>query len=227
MIRLIDINKTYSLRPVLKDINLDLGVGEIFVLFGHNGAGKTTLLKIVSGIMSPTRGRVEGLEKEPICNRIFYLGHNNGLYSELTVLENVRFFQRLFSGGNGDNTIIKKNLSEFGLWQRRNDRVRSLSQGMKRRLALMKTLICDSGFIVLDEPFTGLDLRWKDTIVEKILSLRQRGTTVLITTHLVEEGLRLADRVGFLEEGKLTLIRKRTEIDELQIREMLKGEVCS
>lgn len=225
MLTLKDIGKTYGLRPVLKAINMTVEKAEVFVLFGHNGAGKTTLLKISAGITPPTKGRVIVDDRVTKRGGIFYLGHKNSLYTELTVMENIRFF---LSMRNGTAMVdsIEETLEEFGLWQRRNDPVKALSQGMKRRLALMKGIISGSSLLLLDEPFSGLDLGWKDKVLEKLLKLKDRGTSLLIATHLISEGCQIADRVGLLERGELTLLQDKDQINESMIQERLRNEVC-
>jgi ABC-2 type transport system ATP-binding protein len=220
-----DIGKTYGLRPVLKAINMTVEKAKVFVLFGQNGAGKTTLLKISAGITPPTKGRV--IVDDQVAERggIFYLGHKNSLYTELTVMENIRFFLSM-RNGTAMVDAIEASLEEFSLWQRRNDPVKALSQGMKRRLALMKGIISGSALLLLDEPFSGLDLGWKDKVLEKLLKLKQRGTSLLIATHLISEGCQIADRVGLLERGELTLLQDKDQINESLIQERLRNEIC-
>ena len=225
MLTLKDIGKTYGLRSVLKAINMTVEKAEVFVLFGHNGAGKTTLLKISAGITPPTKGRVIVDDRVTERGGIFYLGHKNSLYTELTVMENIRFFLNM-RNGTAMVDSIEETLEEFGLWQRRNDPVKALSQGMKRRLALMKGIISGSSLLLLDEPFSGLDLGWKDKVLEELLKLKDRGTSLLIATHLISEGCQIADRVGLLERGELTLLQDKDQINESMIQERLRNEVC-
>ncbi|NOX21300.1 MAG: ABC transporter ATP-binding protein [Nitrospirae bacterium] len=225
MLTLIDISKNYGLRPVLRGINLKIDKAEIVVLFGHNGAGKTTLLKISAGITPPTRGRVVVEDQVIKQGGIYYLGHKNSLYSELTVMENIRFFLSMRNGTAMVNSI-EETLEEFGLWQRRNDPVKALSQGMKRRLALMKGIISGASLLMLDEPFSGLDLGWKDRVLNKLMALREKGTSLFIATHLINEGCQIADRVALLERGNLTLFHDKTEVNESLIQERLRNEVC-
>jgi len=225
VLTLIDISKNYGLRPVLRGINLKIDKAEIVVLFGHNGAGKTTLLKISAGITPPTRGRVVVEDQVIKQGGIYYLGHKNSLYSELTVMENIRFFLSMRNGTAMVNSI-EETLEEFGLWQRRNDPVKALSQGMKRRLALMKGIISGASLLMLDEPFSGLDLGWKDRVLNKLMALREKGTSLFIATHLINEGCQIADRVALLERGNLTLFHDKTEVNESLIQERLRNEVC-
>jgi len=225
VLRLLDISKTYSMRPVLRGVELELKDGEAFVLFGHNGAGKSTLLKIAAGLMSPNTGRVEITTESHSRGGIFYIGHRNGLYNELTVMENIRFFQDISRNRNG-KFPLREILLEFGLWQRRNDPVKQLSQGMKRRLSLMKGFISGADILLLDEPFSGLDVRWKEIILERLRGLKKKGVALLMVTHLIKEGLSVADRIGLLENGVLTFQCKKEEITEEEIKEMLRGGVC-
>lgn len=207
------LRKTYGSRPVLSGIDLTLRKGETMVLFGPNGAGKTTLMKILSGIMQPTEGKVSFLGEptsgSALRNKIFYLGHKNAMYNGLTVMENMAFTAQLFSV-HKDGTV-QALLKEHGLWDRRNDVLRELSQGMKRRLAIMRAFLCSAPLLVLDEPFAGLDIRWRRDIALKMLELAKRGKSLLFSTHLVQEGCEIADKVCFLDKGKMMLHKHREE----------------
>ncbi len=215
IIELKGVRKQYHAKPALSGIDMYVRRGDCVTIFGPNGAGKTTLLKIVSGIMSPTEGKVfynDRLYSESdIKKDTFYLGHRTSLYNALTVMENMDFIRRLFSLGRSRE--IEDILRGHGLWERRNDPVNELSQGMKRRLALAKGFIINPELFILDEPFTGLDFRWRSAILSKIKDIKGRGRSVLISTHLVEEGYKLASRVAFLHKGKLLFIKDRDEVD--------------
>lgn len=222
MIKLLNVGKVYHSRPALKCVDLGIEDGTMLTLFGPNGAGKTTLLKILAGIMSPSEGRViyspELSRHGDVRGSISYLGHKNSLYNELTVLENINFVFRLFGRKNGKEAI-EKTLREFGLWERRRDPVRELSQGMKRRLAIAKGFITDSRIFVFDEPFTGLDLRWRDTILSGIRALKAKRKTTIICTHLLEEGYELGNIFAFFHRGSLLFLKRRDEIGLNEIKE--------
>ncbi len=220
IIKLKGISKHYHAKTALKGIDMDIGAGACITVFGPNGAGKTTLLKIISGIMAPTEGKAfynsRSYSESEIKKETFYLGHKTSLYNALTVMENMDFVCRLYSFKQREKSV-ESALKENGLWERRNDPVNDLSQGMKKRLALAKGFITDPKVVILDEPFTGLDIRWRSTILSKIKEIRRRGKSVIVSTHLVEEGCELADHVAFLRKGKLLFINKREEVDTKEI----------
>lgn len=222
LLELKDIRKQYHTKTALRDVNLSIESGSAVTVFGPNGAGKTTLLKIMSGVMSPTEGEVLYRDK-PDSNRslkreTFYLGHKNSLYNGLTVLENLNFFSRLFT--RSQDGLIEGVLREHGLWERRHDPVRELSQGMRRRLALTRGFVTGQGLIMLDEPFVGLDMKWRASVVEKIGGLKRQGKTLVLSTHLVDEGYALADHIVFMQKGRISFIRERDSVSLEEIREL-------
>jgi heme ABC exporter ATP-binding subunit CcmA len=217
------IKKHYHSKPALNGINLKINEGEAITLFGPNGAGKTTLIKILSGIMSPGEGDIvfngNGTPGADIKKHIFFLGHKNSLYNSLTVSENMNFANRLFSRSNGSKQI-ETVLREHGLWERRNDPVKELSQGMKRRTAIARGFIVSPKLLILDEPFAGLDLKWRHSVVNKIKKLKDNGKSLVLATHLVEEGYELADRIGFIHKGNFLYIKDKTDTDVKEIQDL-------
>jgi heme ABC exporter ATP-binding subunit CcmA len=227
LLELIGIRKQYDTKAALKDVNLSVEKGSTVTLLGPNGAGKTTLLKIMSGIMAPTEGKVLYHGNSGSSRRLkadtFYLGHKNSLYSSLTVLENLNFFSDLFALNR--NGHIEDILREHGLWERRHDPVRELSQGMKRRLALTRGFVTGQTLIALDEPFVGLDMKWRALVVEKVESLKRQGKTLVLSTHLVEEGYALADYVAFMHKGTLSFVKERDSVSLDEIKDSFCTEV--
>jgi ABC-2 type transport system ATP-binding protein len=148
---------------------------------------------------------------------IFFLGHKNSLYNSLTVSENMDFVNRLFSRNNGSRQI-ETILREHGLWERRNDPVKELSQGLKRRAAIARGFIADPKVLILDEPFSGLDLKWRRSVVNRINGLKSAGKALVLATHLVEEGYELADRIVFLNKGKILFVNNKQEINVQEIQ---------
>lgn len=213
------IKKYFHSRPALNGIDLGIREGESITVFGPNGAGKTTLIKILSGIMAPGEGKISfngNSSESDMKSQIFYLGHKNSLYNSLTVSENMDFMNRLFSRSNGTQRI-ETVLREHGLWERRNDPVNELSQGLKRRVAIARGFITDPKILIMDEPFTGLDLKWRWAVLEKIKGLKKSGKSLVIATHLVEEGYELADRIVFLDKGRLVFMKEKQETDISEI----------
>jgi ABC-2 type transport system ATP-binding protein len=143
---------------------------------------------------------------------VSFLGHRNSLYNALTVLENIQFINRLFSRRNGkDHT--EHILKIHGLWERRNDPVSELSQGMKRRLAIVKGFISNPKLFIMDEPFIGLDLKWRSAVLSTIKNFKEAGNSLVLTTHLVEEGYELADNIAFLHKGKLMFLKRKDKVN--------------
>jgi heme ABC exporter ATP-binding subunit CcmA len=215
------IKKHYHSKPALNGIDLSLRKGESVTIFGPNGAGKTTLIKILSGIMSPGEGEIlfngDNVRGGGNKKHIFFLGHKNSLYNSLTVSENMDFVNRLFSRNNGSRQI-ETILREHGLWERRNDPVKELSQGLKRRAAIARGFIADPKVLILDEPFSGLDLKWRRSVVNRINGLKSAGKALVLATHLVEEGYELADRIVFLNKGKILFVKNKQEINVQEIQ---------
>ena len=225
LLELKDIGKQYQRRAALQGVNLSLGRGESITLFGPNGAGKTTLMKIISGLMIPTKGEFlfcgKPASESPLRRETFYLGHKNALYGGLTVLENMDFAQRLHN--RRDEGSVEAVLREHGFWERRDDTVRELSQGMKRRLAIARAFVLTPPLLVLDEPFVGLDIKWRRSVLESIKELKQAGAALVLSTHLVDEGYELADRIMFLDKGKALFLKKREDVGIDEIKEMFDG----
>ena len=223
LMELKNIKKHFHSKAALNGIDLSVKEGESITLFGPNGAGKTTLIKILSGIMSPGEGEIifngSSSSEFDIKKYIFFLGHKNSLYNSLTVSENMNFANRIFSRSNGTGRI-ETVLREHGLWERRNDPVKELSQGMKRRAAIARGFITDPKILIMDEPFTGLDLKWRRSVLTKIRELKTAGKSIVLATHLVEEGYELADRIAFLNKGKLMFIRDKQDVQLKDIQEL-------
>jgi ABC-type multidrug transport system ATPase subunit len=223
LIELRGIKKSFHSKPALNKINFTLKEGEAVTLFGPNGAGKSTLVRILSGIMVPGEGRIicNGSDSDngEIRKRTFFLGHKNSLYNSLTVHENMCFANRLFPRING-SAHIEKVLKENGLWERRNDPVKELSQGMKRRVAIARAFIVSPKLLVMDEPFAGLDLTWRRAVVNRVQALKVTGTSLVLATHLVEEGFALADRVAFLHKGSFVFIKDRRDTGMQEIKDL-------
>jgi len=210
------IRKRYHSKTALEAIDLAVAEGESLVVLGPNGAGKTTLIKIMAGLMSPSEGRVlwggRPAEGPGMGGEVFFLGHRNSLYNSLTVGENLDFCRRLFEPTlNGGSASIDDVLLEHGLLERRDDPVKELSQGMKRRVAIARGFLTGARLFILDEPFTGLDLRWRRAVLEKIRELRDAGRSLVLSTHLLQEGYELADRIAFLDRGRLLFVKDKRE----------------
>ncbi|GAB6904432.1 ABC transporter ATP-binding protein [Desulfosarcina cetonica] len=197
-------------RPALDGFDLTLHEGEIFGLLGPNGAGKTTAISILSTILPPAAGSVtvKGLDlhqkKRAIRRMIGLVPQDIALYPMLTTRENLRFFGKL-QGLHGDRLHgrIAETLAAVGLDHRADQPVRTFSGGMKRRANLAVGMLHEPRLLFLDEPTVGIDPQSRELILERIKTLRDRGTTVLYTTHYMEEAQRLCSRVAILDQGRI------------------------
>lgn len=201
----------------LKGINLDIYEGEIFALLGPNGAGKTTLISIVCGLANATSGSVHingfdsikdykqartmvGLVPQELTTDAFE-----------TVWNTVNFTRGLF-GLKPDKPFIEKILKDLSLWDKRNNRLLSLSGGMKRRLMIAKALSHEPRILFLDEPTAGVDVELRKGMWELVHQLKKSGVTIILTTHYIEEAEEMADRIGIINKGEIKLVEKKAEL---------------
>jgi ABC-2 type transport system ATP-binding protein len=204
--------KTYKGGTVaLEPVDLDIRRGEIFALLGPNGAGKTTLINIVCGIVVPSAGTVS------VCGHDARRDYKTarrlvGLVpQELSVdmfesvLATVTFSRRLF-GRSGHAAYIEELLRDLSLWDKRDAKIKDLSGGMKRRVLIAKALAHEPELLFLDEPTAGVDVALRRDMWRLVHRLRERGTTVILTTHYIEEAQEMADRVGVISKGRLLLV---------------------
>ncbi|MEE8310699.1 MAG: heme ABC exporter ATP-binding protein CcmA [Candidatus Binatia bacterium] len=190
---------------VLRGVDLEVSNGQILALFGANGAGKTTLLRAVVGLIRPDRGSICVLGHElpgntALRRRIGMIGHESFLYGDLTSMENLRYYARLY--GVEEDTL-EESLAEVELSHVADRPVRAFSRGMLQRLSLARAILHRPELLVLDEPFTGLDPHGSALLERIIAREQQRGTTVIMTTHDIEVGLRVCGRAVLLHEGRV------------------------
>ena len=204
---------THALKP----IDLDIQRGEIFALLGPNGAGKTTMISIVCGIVTPTSGEV--LIDGKNWQRHYREARKKiGLVpQELTMdvfeplLSTVSFSRELF-GRRPDPKRIEEILRELSLWDKRKTILKELSGGMKRRVMIAKALAHDPDILFLDEPTAGVDVELRRDMWNMVRRLRENGTTIILTTHYIEEAEEMADRVGVINKGELILVEDKVEL---------------
>ncbi len=212
------LEKTYAGGfHALNDINLDIRHGEIFALLGPNGAGKTTLISIICGLVNPSRGTVTvdghdiikdyrttrsliGLVPQELATDIFS-----------SVWSTVSFSRGLF-GKPVYPAHIQKVLKDLSLWDKKDNKIATLSGGMKRRVMIAKALAHEPRILFLDEPTAGVDVELRKDMWEMVRALRATGVTVILTTHYIEEAEQMADRVGVISKGELILVEEKAEL---------------
>jgi ABC-2 type transport system ATP-binding protein len=209
------LTKSYaSGLQALKGVDLEIGKGEIFALLGPNGAGKTTLISIVCGIVTPTSGavRVGGhdiLSDYRAARSLIGLVPQE-LHTDMfeTVWNTVRFSRGLF-GCPPDPAHLERVLRELSLWEKRNDKIMTLSGGMKRRVLIAKALAHEPQVLFLDEPTAGVDVELRRDMWMLVRRLREHGVTIILTTHYIEEAEEMADRIGVVSKGELVLVEEK------------------
>jgi ABC-type multidrug transport system ATPase subunit len=194
MIHARGLGRRYGNKRVLADLDLDVADGELLLVTGANGAGKTTLLRLLAGLIVPTAGRLEVAANRA---RIGFLGHEPLVYRELTPLENLDLYGRLYRIPERRERIGML-LERFGLWDARGERTAALSAGMTQRLALCRTLLHDPELLLFDEPFSGLDDTGMGLLLEE-LSHREPQRTVVVSSHQPE-------RLGEHPTSRLALV---------------------
>ncbi len=214
------LTKRFSGRLAFDDVSFEVGYGEVFGFLGPNGAGKTSTVRALGTLIAPTSGSatVAGIPLNPangptIRSRISIMPEAPGLYLRLTVIENLRCFARLYELDDAPGRIDRA-LRAVNLLDRVDDPCGSLSKGLRQRVALARALLNDPAVLFLDEPTSGLDPVAAHDVHELIGSLRERGVTIFLTTHRLEEAERLCDRVGILN----TTLRLIGRPDELRQR---------
>jgi len=218
IISIVDVAKTYATGfQALKQVNLDIRRGEIFALLGPNGAGKTTLINVVCGIVRASAGKVSvdghdnvtawraaraliGLVPQELTTDAFE-----------TVWATVSFSRGLF--GYGPNPgHIEKVLKALSLWDKRNNKIMTLSGGMKRRVLIAKALSHEPRILFLDEPTAGVDVELRHDMWQMVRELRASGVTIILTTHYIEEAELMADRIGVINKGELILVEDKAAL---------------
>ena len=208
------LGKTYASGLVaLRNVNLDIRRGEIFALLGPNGAGKTTLISIVCGIVNPSSGTVL-VDGHDIARDFRAARARIGLVpQELatdafeSVWATVNFSRGLF-GKPRNHPYIEGLLKDLSLWDKKDERIMALSGGMKRRVLIAKALSHEPDILFLDEPTAGVDVELRRDMWDMVRSLTERGVTIILTTHYLEEAEEMADRVGVMNQGELILVEE-------------------
>jgi ABC-2 type transport system ATP-binding protein len=209
------LSKTYAGGfQALKNVDLAIDKGEIFALLGPNGAGKTTLIGIICGIVNPTSGTVTADGHDIIRDyraaraKIGLVPQELSTDAFETVWATVNFSRGLF-GKPRDTAYVEKVLRDLSLWDKKDSKIMTLSGGMKRRVMIAKALSHEPQILFLDEPTAGVDVELRRDMWEMVRGLRERGVTIILTTHYIEEAEEMADRIGVISKGELILVEDK------------------
>lgn len=210
--------KTYDTGfEALKSVSLDIKEGEILALLGPNGAGKTTLISAICGIVSPSSGTVTVSGKDIIKDfrqtreLIGLVPQELTIGAFETVWSTVNFSRGLF-GCKRDEAYLEQLLKDLSLFDKKNDELRALSGGMKRRVLIAKALSHEPKILFLDEPTAGVDVELRKDMWAIVRKLRASGVTIILTTHYIEEAEEIADRVGIINNGELLLVEEKDHL---------------
>ncbi len=209
MLRLSALRKSFGRTIAVDGLSLDIPRGTVFGVLGPNGAGKTTTISMGVGLLAPDSGTIDldglGPPTNPAVRaKIGVAPQSLALYEELTAAENLAVFARLYAlSRSAALARAGEVLRQVGLTERAHDRVRAFSGGMKRRLNLAAALLHTPPLLILDEPTAGVDPQSRTAIIELVRDLRDRGTTVVYTTHYIEEAQRLCDHVAIVDHGRV------------------------
>ena len=226
-----DLTKYYADFLAVDHVSFDAKQGEIFGFLGPNGAGKTTTTKILTGQTKPSSGTlmIAGLDmlRQPVeaKSSIGVVPENSNVYDEMSAWDNLIFAAQLYRVAKNEREKKAKELLElFGLYERRKDRARVFSKGMKRRLTIAAALVHSPGIIFLDEPTSGLDVQSSRMIRKLIKDLNEKGVTIFLTTHYIEEADQLCQRVAMINKGKIVALdapqKLKASVEKHQIVEV-------
>ena len=213
-----NVNKVYSNGFVaLKEINLKIHSGEIFALLGPNGAGKSTLINIICGLTKKNSGEISifNFDNEKSYKQarslIGLVPQEIATDSFEKVINTIRFTRGLFNKINSEE-YIESILKKLSLWEKKDQQIRTLSGGMKRRLMIAKAMSHEPKILFLDEPSAGVDVELRKSMWEQIIKLKQLGVTIVLTTHYIEEAEKIADRIGIIDKGEIILVEDKKDI---------------
>lgn len=218
IISISNLSKTYAGGfQALKNVDLEIQRGEILALLGPNGAGKTTLISLICGLLNPTEGKIL-VDGHDIIENFRITRTMVGLVpQELTtdafetVWDTVKFSRGLF-GKKPDAAYLEYTLKKLSLWEKRKNKIMTLSGGMKRRVMIAKALSHEPSVLFLDEPTAGVDVELRKDMWNHVRDLRESGVTIILTTHYIEEAEEMADRIGVMSKGELILTETKKEL---------------
>ncbi|MBT9373107.1 ABC transporter ATP-binding protein [Rhizobium sp. CSW-27] len=225
------LKKTYANGfEALKGVDLEIRQGEILALLGPNGAGKTTLISIICGLSMPSSGRVmvgghDVVSEFRKTRRLIGLVPQELTTDQFETVWNTVSFSRGLHGEKSNPALIEQILKDLSLWEKRDNKLRELSGGMKRRVLIAKALAHEPRVLFLDEPTAGVDVELRRGMWAAIDRLRETGVTVILTTHYIEEAEEMADRIGVIRAGELLLVEEKRALMEKLGRKQLRLEL--
>lgn len=210
------LSKSYNGQSVVNDISFNIAKGEVFGLIGPNGAGKTTIIRMLLDIIRPDSGEIRILNdmlSDELKNKIGYLPEERGLYKKLTIMETLLYLGALKNMNSKDR--VSTFLDKMGMLPHKDKKISELSKGMQQKIQLIAALIHDPEFIILDEPYSGLDPVNMKLVKDLIIELGNEGKTILISTHMMDQVERMCDRIFMIHKGKGVLYGS---VDEIRSR---------
>ncbi|MCS1350535.1 ABC transporter ATP-binding protein [Mechercharimyces sp. CAU 1602] len=228
MITLQSVSKSFGSFTAVDEVSLQVERGEIFGLLGGNGAGKTTLIKMMCGVLKPTAGRGEVLgwdiqhEQSNIRPHIGYMSQKFSLYKDLTVQENLLFYARLYGVKGKVSSLVDEQMIQYEVAHMRHKKVGELADGSKQRVAFACAVIHRPVLLFLDEPSSGVDPLTRRLFWEHVYQLTEAGTTMIITTHYMDEAEQ-CDRLGLMNQGRMVAMGR---LEELRQHYSGKGKIA-
>ena len=231
LIKINNVRKTYAGKfEALKGVNLEIKRGEILALLGPNGAGKTTLINAICGVVVPTSGSisVDGFDVikdfRKTRSMIGLVPQELQLEAFEKVFQNVSYTRGLY-GKRANPEIIEKILKDLSLWDKKDNRLRELSGGMKRRALIAKALSHEPQILFLDEPTAGVDINLRRDMWRVVKQLQEKGVTIILTTHYIEEAEAIADRVSVINHGEIILTENKNDLMQKMGQKLLTIEL--
>ena len=201
--------KKFGEKVALRNVSFSIKGNEVFGYLGPNGAGKTTTIKIIMGLLKPTSGEVNVLghnlyEANEIRQKVGVVLESHGLYERLSAYENLEYYAKIFKIGKFEKeTKIKELLKLMNLWDRRHDKVGTLSAGTKQKIAIARSLLHEPQILILDEPYSGLDPESQKNLRDLIMDINKKGCTILLSSHILTEVQNTCSKVAILHQGKI------------------------